>query len=204
MIYVYVHADVVSDAQGGTDTAWAGDNCINSGKGAGNWGCSTTYQPKCCTPPPPPTGFTQTAFAKGGYVFTSDKKSNPENLSSLNLTRNRWGWAINITTAGETTYQIWAGAGLNYTSKGTLVGSLTVNWDGSNVTVTYNMNPGFSMEGVHVYAGDLKPTTIAPGQYGNIENFDPKASTYTATYAVTDSGTDGIWIIAHAGVYGNY
>jgi YD repeat-containing protein len=205
--YMYVHADVFSNNSGATDTAWGGDQCTKSqDKSAKRWVCSIVYQAGCCgtPPPPPPGGYTQTAFAKGGYVFTSDRKSNPELLPTLGLTRNRWGWAINIMEAGEYTYEIWAGAGLNYTSKGTLVGTLTVNWDGSYATITYNMNPGFSMCGIHVYAGDFMPTTIAPGQYGNIVSFDPNAMTYTDTYAVSDTNSDGIWIIAHAGVYGEY
>jgi YD repeat-containing protein len=204
--YVYVHGDVFSDINGGTDTAWGGDTCKTSqDKGVKRWVCSIVYQAKCCgTPPPPPDGYTQTAFAKGGFVFTNDSKSNPETLPTLGLTKNRWGWAINITNTGSYEYDIWAGAGLNQTSKGTLVGKLTVNWDGSYATVTYDMNSGFSMCGIHVYAGDFKPITIAPGQYGNTMSFDPKVTTYSNTYAVADSGTDGIWIIAHAGVYGDY
>jgi len=203
-IYVFVHGDVISDANGGTDTAWGGNSCTQSGTdGNKRWICSGVYQAKCCTPPPP-SGYTQTAFAKGSWVFTSDKKSNPENLSSLNLTKNRWGWAINVKATGTTSYSIYAGAGLNNISKGKKVGTLNVDWNGSSVTVTYTMLPGYSMEGVHVYAGDFKPTTIAPGQYGNQASFDPNATTYTETYTVSDSNADGIWIIAHAGVYGNY
>ena len=137
-------------------------------------------------------------------IFTTDKKSNPENLSTLGLTKNRWGWAINITTAGTTTYPIYAGAGLNNISKGKMVGTLSVSWDGSSVTVTYTMNNGFSLTGTHVYAGDTKPATIAPGQYGNTMSFDPPASSYTGTYNVSDSNGDGIWIIAHAGAFGCY
>lgn len=196
-ILVYVHVDVL-----GGETAWGG--ALPGNLNTNRWYFYDTYQAVCCTPPPPPSGYTQTAFAKGNYVFTTDKKSNPERLPSLGLTRNRWGWAINVTTAGVTTYDIYAGAGLNNTSKGTKVGTLTVNWDGTNATVTYNLLSGFTTSGVHVYAGDNRPTTIAPGQYGNTASFDPNVSTYSNTYAVSDSGTDGIWIIAHAGVYGNY
>jgi YD repeat-containing protein len=205
--YTYVHGDVFSDMNGGTDTAWGGDTCKTSqdktfGK---RWVCSIVYQGRCCgTPPPPDEGYTQTAFAKGNFVFTTDTKSNPEKLASLNLTKNRWGWAINIKDVGSYEYEIWAGAGLNYTSNGTLVGTLRVTWDGSNATVAYEIDPDFSLCGIHVYAGDFRPTTIAPGQYGYTMSFDPKVNNYSNTFAVADSGTDGIWIIAHAGVFGDY
>jgi hypothetical protein len=204
-LYVFVHADVISDAQGTTDTAWSGDNCTTSGSGAGNWFCYGVHQAKCCTAPPvEEDGSSETAFAKGGYVFTTDKKSNPENLSSLNLTKNRWGWAINIKATGETTYDLWAAAGLNDTSNGTKVGSLTVTRSAGAVTVTYTMSAGFKLAEIHVYAGDTKPTTIAPGQYGNLERFSPYVTTYSETYTVADTDGDGIWLIAHASVFGNF
>jgi len=119
-LYVYVHVDAI--AEGGSETAWAG-NCDGTGgvgiSDPGRWYYSLRYTPGCCTTPPPSSNcYTQTAFGKGGYVFTSDKKSNPENLPSLKLTQNRWGWAINIAPADlntTKTYSIYAGAGLNTT-----------------------------------------------------------------------------------------
>ena len=166
---------------------------------------NVTVIPDCCdTPPSSGNCYAQTAFAKGGWIFATDKKSNPENLSTLGLTKNSWGWAINITTTGTTAYPIYAGAGLNDISKGTMVGTLSVSWDGSNVTVVYAMNNGFTLTDTHVYAGDTKPRTIAPGQYGHTESFDQPASDYTGTYNVSDNNGDGIWIIAHAGAFGCY
>lgn len=150
-----------------------------------------------CCDQPPEIGECETAFAKGGYVFASDSKSNPEGLPSLNLTKNRWGWAINVTANGTTTYEIWKGAGLNDTSKGELVGTLTVTKNGSLVTVTYNLTDDVMSE-LHIYVGDSKPTTTAPGQYGFTKNFEPPVTSFTKTFSVTDSNGDGIWIIAHA------
>ena len=200
-LYVFIHVDI---SIGGSSDATAWGGCV-AGKDSPGWYFYDTYIPGCCdTPPPSDNCYSQTAFAKGGWVFTTDKKSNPENLSTLGLTKNRWGWAINIKTTGTTTYPIYAGAGLNNISKGKMVGTLSVSWDGSNATVTYTMNNGFTLTGTHVYAGDTKPTTIAPGQYGNTMSFDPPASSYTGTYNVSDSNGDGIWIIAHAGAFGCY
>lgn len=201
-LYVFVHVDISIGGSSSEATAWGG--CL-AGKDSPRWYFYSTYTTGCCdTPPPSDNCYSQTAFAKGGWIFTTDKKSNPENLPSLGLTKNRWGWAINVTATGNTTYPIYAGAGLNSISKGKLVGTLDVSWNGSTATVTYTMNGGFALTGTHVYAGDNKPTTIAPGQYGNTTSFDPFASNYTGTYNVSDSNGDGIWIIAHAGAYGCY
>jgi len=150
-----------------------------------------------CCDQPPELGECETAFAKGGYVFTTDSKSNPENLPSLKLTKNRWGWAINVKDNGTTVYNIWKGAGLNDTTKGELVGTLTVEKNGTLVKVTYNLT-GDVMNELHIYVGDKMPNTIAPGQFGFTKDFDPAVSSFSKTFSVTDTNSDGIWIIAHA------
>jgi hypothetical protein len=196
-LYVVPHAEVTVDANGDgeldNETAFGGDT-PGSGR---RWWFYGVY-PICCAFGPPPVPLCETAFAKGGWVWTTDKKSNPENLPSLNLTRNRWGWAINLTTAGTASYDIWAGAGLNKTANGTKVGTLTVDWNGSQATVTYSMSAGYYLSEVHLYAGDAKPVTVAPGQYGNLANFDPNATTFTFNVDVSDTDGDGVWLIAHA------
>jgi hypothetical protein len=176
---------------------YAGD--INVQCGDACWSYAS-YQGVCCAP-----GTTETAFAKGGYVFATDSKANPENLPSLLLSKDRWGWAINIPTTNATyTYDVWAGAGLNYTSMGDKVGMVTVTVSGSTVTVKYEMLAGYSMAELHVYAGDLKPTTIAPGQYGYTQSFSPYATTHEASFNLTDTNGDGFWLIAHAVAYGSF
>ena len=202
-IYVYVHADVLAIHEDGSvsgETAWGGDV---AGPGRA-WWYYATYVPSCCveTPPPPSYEKLGTAFAKGGYVFTTDRKSNPENLPSLNLTKNRWGWAINLTNAGSFTYDLFVGAGLNNTSRGKLVGSVTIDYTGTQATVTYNLNATFAIEEGHVFAGDFRPTTLAPGQYGNTFYFSPFATTHSFTVDVTDTDGDGAWFIVHAVAYG--
>lgn len=152
----------------------------------------------CCADTPVAPTECDTAFAKGGYVFTTDTKSNPELLPSLGLSKNRWGWAINLKATGVTTYPIYAGAGLNKTSAGKLVGTLTVNYTGSQATVTYALAAGAVMTEAHLYAGDNKPTTLAPGQYGNTAYFATAATSHTFTVSVSDSNGDGVWLIAHA------
>jgi hypothetical protein len=154
----------------------------------------------CCFAEQPPVVLTgcETAFAKGGHVFTTDARANPEGLPTLGLARNRWGWAINLTAPGTTSYPIYAGAGLNNISAGTRVGTLTVNYTGSQIIATYAMAPGAKMTEAHLYAGDMKPTTIAPGQFGNTVSFATPATTHSVTVDVADSNGDGVWLIAHA------
>lgn len=200
-LYVVAHAEVVysNPGDGDGDTAFGGDT---PGPGPRWWyyGAYTV----CCDPSTD-TGFVcQTAFAKGNspsdhYVFTTDPRSNPEGLPSLKLIKNRWGWAIKVIKNVPTSYLVYAGAGLNNVAKGRLVGRIDVNWDGSNVTVTYVMSGAFRLEEVHVYASDNPPTTFAPGQYGYTQSFDPKVATHTVNIDVNDdNGDNQMWLIAHA------
>jgi hypothetical protein len=189
---------VVAHAVHCGETVFGGSNGVNIGDN-GRWyyyGIHTI----CCDEGEPELPTCETAFGKGGYVWTFGNQSNPENLPSLNLNRNRWGWAINLTSPGQTTYQLWSGAGLNNTGNGTLVGNVTVNWDGFNAVVTYNVtSTGCNLTEAHLYAGDGRPTTVAPGQYGNTATFGPGVTTHTFNVPLEDTNnTDGVWLIAHS------
>jgi hypothetical protein len=205
-ILVVAHAEV-NVLGGGKETAFGGCVPVNV-KEAGRWYYYASHSVQCCdgTTPPPPTEKLGTAFGYGTHVFTTDPKSNPTNpkLPSLNLTKNRWGWALNLTqpTTTPVTNNLWVGAGLNNTSKALKVGTVTVSWTGSIATVTYSLLPGYAIEEAHIYANDMKPSTIAPGQYGSTTYFNPFANTFTKSFDVSDSNNDGIWIIAHAVAYG--
>lgn len=200
-LFVVAHAEVVTDggASGEHETAFGGDD---PGDGP-RWWYYMTYTLQCCTGNQGGGSF-ETAFAYGTHVFSTHRKSNPDDFPSLGLTRNRWGWAINLTATGTTTYDIWAGAGLNDTGNGTLVGTLTLVWDGTDLEVTYDLDGDYTMSEIHVYAADEEPTTHAPGQYGYIEYFDPYAGDAEATFTVDDVNGDGIWVIAHAVVFGEF
>jgi len=109
----------------------------------------------------------ETAYAKGGSAIC------------FIPTFANWGWTNPVTLAGSPyTWNLWAGAGQCNTSKGTLVGTVTVvRTAGGYITVTYNMASGYLLEETHVYAGcDQFPKvkvgkklvdTVAPGQYYN-------------------------------------
>ena len=194
-LYVATHAEVdVQTVAGGSvdsETAWGGEY---SGSGP-RWWFYSDFSVCCDTNPP--VGICETAYAKGGYVWTTNRKSNPERLPSLQLTQNRWGWAIRVLASGTTTYPIYAGAGLNNINNAALIGTATVTWNGSIAVFDYDLVDGAYMEEVHVYAGDTSPTTIAPGQYGYTYDTDG-ANSHTASFEVQDANGDGIWVVMHA------
>jgi len=136
-----------------------------------------------------PQGGCDTAFAYDGDVATCF-------LYIDKLGSNRWGWTNGPLGPGTYTFDVYAGAGQCDLSKGTLVGTVTVDYDGSTATVTYNINPDCTMSEAHVYVGSIQlpekdgSPTVAPGQY-------PASGTTAGPYEVSDLSGD-IYVIAHA------
>jgi len=182
-LFIAAHASVQRTLDGGSiqqETAWSeGDPIVEKG----NWGTFSTFTIPC-EPEPPTSGSCETAFAKGDTTFID-----------LGLTQSRWGWEITEVAPGSYSYPIYAGAGQNDITKGTLVGHLSVEYDGSSVTVTYNMLSGFVLEETHLFVGTTHTTTIAPGQYGNLHDLSAASSD-----SFTLSGFSGqpLFIVAHA------
>lgn len=141
----------------------------------------------------------------GNWVFASENDANPQKLDSLKLAKREWGWAIYLTNPGvvSTIHDLWMGAGNNDTKKGTQVGSVTVNWDGTEATVTYQVIGPYVITKADLYAQDTPPTKTAPGQYGNQKQSPDGVTKVTFTVPVTDTASDkddGIWLIAHADI----
>lgn len=196
-LYVVTHAEVDLDGNPvtlGRETAFGG-GLAGTGK---RWWFYDQY-PVCCDFGDPEPPRMQTAFAKGTHVWTMADGSNPEGLPSLNLSENRWGWAIYMAEAGEQAYEIWMGAGLNSTEAGVRVGTLYTAWYDGMLTATYQVVNGYALKEVHLYAANDAPTQIAPGQYGHLSTCPEGSSSYTFDVPLTNNAEQpGIWVIAHA------
>lgn len=211
-LYFLAHAEVTIN--GNEETAFAGINGVNIADN-GRWYFYDSYTVQCCTfsvPENKEITRVETAYAKPpkgeagniGYVFvgkpSKTNKSNPESYAALSLTQNRWGWAVNLKTFGTYKYPIWAAAGLNNTSNGVLAGTAIVVFTAAGVTVTYDLANTGVLEEAHVYADDLKPSIIAPGQYGFTKYFEVPyiEKSFTQSFTVTDTNADGVWVVLHA------
>ncbi|WP_169744660.1 T9SS type A sorting domain-containing protein [Siansivirga zeaxanthinifaciens] len=114
----------------------------------------------------------------------------------------RWGWTNAYEEGAYAELPLYAGAAqCDYENKGALVGSVTVDYSNGSVTVTYNINEGYSMSEAHVYVGcDEYPSkngkpTVAPGQY----TFNANGLDYSKGISVTFTNVSGpIYVIAHA------
>ncbi len=114
---------------------------------------------------------------------------------------SRWGWSVGPLEAGTYEYVIYAGAGRCDINKGTDVGTLMVDYDGSTANVTYSINYPNNLKETHVYVGnEILPRnndffTVAPGQYPQIQE-DLNGAQYSS-FTFTDlSGP--VYIVAHA------
>jgi hypothetical protein len=110
------------------------------------------------------------------------------------------GWSNGPLSAGNYTFYIYAGAAQCNLSKGKKVGTLTVNYNGSKATITYNMYAGNTMTETHLYVGNDKlpkkngQYTVSPGQYPYSHTLN---NATTDQYVIT--GLSGkIYVVAHA------
>jgi hypothetical protein len=128
----------------------------------------------------------------------------PNSTCFLSLGFNRWGWTNGPLGSGNYTFDLYAGAGQCLLSKGTLVGTVSVNYNGSVAIVTYHTTGTWTLNETHLYVGNLRlplkredghyVETVAPGQYpyqhGNLNGATMD------TYTIPITGL--IYIVAHA------
>lgn len=122
---------------------------------------------------------------------------------------SRWGWTNFIEDFGTYTLELYQGAGKCDLNKGTFVGIVTIEYtqigatDEGNVEVTYDMEPGYGLDEVHLYI-DCDPypqkngrDTVAPGQYTFVAGNLMHADVWTTDNADI-TATGGFYVIAHS------
>ena len=116
---------------------------------------------------------------------------------------SNWGWTNGPLSSGSYTFYIYAGVGGCNPANGEKVGWLTVNYNGTTVTVTYHMYLGYKMTATHLYVGtDPLPKkngqyTVSPGQYPYKRNLQNGT---TDSYMINGFSGQEIYIVAHADV----
>jgi uncharacterized repeat protein (TIGR01451 family) len=105
------------------------------------------------------------------------------------LGAGNWGWVNGDGFAyilpGDYTWPVWAGAAQCETSNGTLVGTVDVSYDGTDVSVTFNLDPLYILGDTHVYAGLTQTPSggFSPGQWEIESPFNGEAI-YIIVHAV--------------------
>jgi len=153
-----------------------------------------------------PDTCSETAWAK------SDEYSN----ENWNYTESdNWGWTNGLLTEGNYVFDLWAGAGQNNISKGTLVGMVYVNYTGGCVNVTYVTFAGYYIGETHLWVGYTPLPkvyrkgifigyTSAPGQfpYGGGSVMDTSWTWESCMEDPSVEFTGEIYVAAHAVVWG--
>lgn len=205
--YVAAHAALRKDLGGGsyqTETGWGDGPTFVS---RGTWATYFSITLKCGDGGPPPPVDSETAFAYGGDLATCFIGADFDGDGSDDGFK-RWGWSNGSLSAGSYTFDVYAGAGQCDLGKGTLVGTLSVNYDGATAKVSFTMSSGFNLEETQVYVGNEPLArdvngdyTVAPGQYpAKHEDLDGATSD---SYTVTGLSGD-VYVVAHASVIGNF
>jgi hypothetical protein len=189
------HAVVTDGTSGSTETAWGAGSRITA---KGNWATffTVTFGEQAVVES---EESTETAFAYGASYAIDFRTFDGA---------NRWGWTNGPLPVGTYAFDIYAGAGQSDTSKGTLVGKLSVVYSGGTARVTYTMKAGYVLTETHLYAGSAPlPTnkrgelTVAPGQYPQIHGSLSGVS--SDSYDVAGLSGD-VYVIAHAVVKGRF
>ena len=122
----------------------------------------------------------------------------------ISLGYSKWGWINGPVGPGIYTFEFWAGAAQCNTSKGTYIGTVTVNYNGSSATITYNItNPDYRLTSTHLYVYPNVGTPIPPNNEPTIPGHYPDSHVldYATTDTFTVTGLSGnIYVIAHATV----
>jgi len=105
----------------------------------------------------------ETAYAFGG-INPGGANATECFLNIPNIASNNWGWTNQIS-AGVYDWPIYAGAGQCDLSKGTMVGTLHVDYAPPTATITYNLLPGKSLDETHLWVGTDKLPKNKKGQY---------------------------------------
>lgn len=193
-----------------TETGWGeGKPLVDKG----NWAMAFQITLSCeCDDPEGEVEYgSETAFAYSATDGTCFLDIDDNNDGDPDF--KRWGWTIGPLAAGTYTFPIYAGAGQCDISKGTLVGNLSVNYDGNKAVVSFNMTEtdavtglAYTMNVAHLYVGaEILPRdvnedyTVAPGQYP--KNSGEIYGAIDQSFEVT--GLSGsVHVVAHAEVYG--
>ncbi|OFY22178.1 MAG: hypothetical protein A2W98_11900 [Bacteroidetes bacterium GWF2_33_38] len=175
-LYLAAHAVVYKNNSNGcshSESAWADGQLISK---HGSWATYFSYRVLCDITLPEKC---QNAFAFGESSFIES-----------GLTDNAEGWVINLSEIGYFTTPIYVESDQNTIQ----VGNLEYSYDGRELFIYYNIFRGYTLTETHLYASDLFPNTINPGQFYH-QHYLTDASRDEFRIAVVGSE---IYIIAHA------
>jgi hypothetical protein len=105
---------------------------------------------------------------------------------------SNWGWTNGPLPGGSYEWPLYAGAGQNDISKGTLVGNVSVSYTGGCVNVTYSVGQGYYLGEAHLWVSDeYELPRVTRGRHGPAYTDAPGQFPFGVDYGfnATDPGT---------------
>lgn len=195
-LYMMAHADLRKAlATGGfqTQTGWSdGARVVDQG----SWATRSTLNFTVDCPDENVVAETEygheTAWVLGDTAFTALPSCGADNIrgtaddgldGGTGKLATRWGWSVGPVAVGETIVQdIYAAAGQNDLTKGSLIGTAEISNDGAMITVDILTDGDYAFSTVQTYVGADHTCTVAPGQLGDIKAYDAPAQSHVAYY----------------------
>lgn len=123
------------------------------------WGYYTEYCKQSCESNSPPLGCPKLAFAhddESAICFKDIKRNGTLNPDGNGTWANfmLWGWTNGELTSGTYEMDLWAGSQGCDATNGTLVGTVTIEYNGTSADVTYNVDPAYELKSTYLYVGD--------------------------------------------------
>lgn len=157
--------------------------------------------------PPEPLGGPRLSYAyhdDHSDCFKDIRRANAKYYPQGNGTWKNfqlWGWRNGDLDPGTYTMDLWAQVqGCNPTD-GTLVGEVTIDFDGSNATITYEVDPAYTLISTYLYAGKKR----LPKKWGNYyvlpwfyPNKHYQINSTTDTYNISGITGNKFYVIASA------
>ncbi|MBR9758172.1 MAG: T9SS type A sorting domain-containing protein, partial [Algicola sp.] len=116
-----------------------------------------------------------------------------------------WGWTNQLNGADTYNMNLYAGAGQCNIDNGVLVGTLLIDYANDELDVTYTINSGYVLKGIHFYVGCTpypkkgRRNTVAPGHYTIVRNnLDNLNSFKIEGMDVSFLSGGDVYVIAHA------
>ena len=164
-IYAMAHASLqLLDGSGNvvqTETGWGdGEGAVQRGSWATRTAITLSVTCDGDEGPPPSGDKGQETAIMFGIIELNDG----DDGICDDATAERWGWQDGPLAEGLHTNDIYAAAGNNVLSNGTLVGYVDIDVTPGNVTVTPVLFEGFEAEETHIYIGTAAVCSAAFGK----------------------------------------
>lgn len=123
-----------------------------------------------------------------------------------------WGWSNGLFNSSDDAHvlDIYAGASGCDLGKGTKVGTLTVEYDGSEAVITYDTGAEFWLKETHSFVGTSPlpvvggSETIDPSKYPIVHDENAVEGVVSDTFIVSGFHEQPIHVISHATICGYY